>query len=384
MSSTVIYLDHAAATPLDERVFLAMQPYFSDCFYNPSASYRGGREARQALETARETVAKVLGAKPQEVIFTAGATESVNLAIRGVMQGGGHAVIGATEHAAVRESVKAYPYTVARCDERGVVSVEMIEQAVRDDTVLISVTMADNELGTVQPISDIARYVATVRSARRASGNTTPLYLHSDGSQAATALDVTVSRVGVDMLTLSAAKCYGPKQMGLLWVKSSVRLEPLIAGGGQERGLRSGTENVAAAVGFAQALQHAQAHRHGENERLSTLRDILVQGLTERVEGLVVDGHAKRHLPGHLHVHVPRLDAERVVFQLDLQGVYAATGAACAANKQTSSPTLEAIGMTSDQANGSLRFTLGRLNNEEQIRAALPLIAEAIKKERAL
>ncbi len=379
-----VYLDHAAATPLDERVFLAMQPYFSEVFYNPSSSYEGGRVARKALEDAREDIALILGAKSSEIIFSAGATESINLALGGLLQQGGHAVIGATEHAAVRETVSAFPHSIAKSDNTGLVTPEAVKSEIRDDTIVVSIAMADNEFGTIQPLSDIAMMLDGVRAQRLNEGNKTPLYLHSDGSQGAGALDLKVSRLKIDMLTLNAAKCYGPKQVGLLWMKSSVRLKPLVLGGNQERGLRSGTENIAGAVGFAKALELAQKTRHQENDRLAILRDYLVRVLVEKVDGLVVDGNAKKHLPGHLHIHLAGLDAERVVFHLDNKSVYVATGAACAANKSARSPALEAIGMTPTQADGSLRLTLGKLNDETEIRAIAPIIAEAINLERLL
>lgn len=385
MSDTsVVYLDHAAATPLDQRVFLAMQPFFETQFYNPSASYRGGREARAALEAARAEIGGVLGAKPNDIVFTAGATESINLAVHGTLQGGGHAVLGALEHASVRSAVSGYPHTIAGCDERGIVSVEAIRAVLRDDTTLVSVAYADSEFGVVQSLSDIAHMLDDVRSARRRSGSTTPLYFHTDASQAAIALDLQVARLGVDMMTLNAAKCYGPKQVGVLWLQSSVQLASMFAGGGQERGLRGGTENVAGAVGFATALTLAQRARHSENIRLEAIKTILRDGLVGGVEGLVVDGHKKRSLPGLLHVHLPGLDAERVVFRLDMEDIFVATGAACAASKQQRVPALSAIGLTPEEADGSLRMSAGKCTTLEQVQAAVPRIVAAIQKERLL
>lgn len=384
MSDSIIYLDHAAATPLDERVFVAMQPYFSTIFYNPSASYEGGRQARTALEEARESIALLLGAKAHDVVFTAGATESINMAINGVLRGGGHAIIGATEHTAVRGAVAAYPHSIAKADAKGIVTADAVRDMLRDDTVLVSIALADGEFGTIQPISDIAAVIEAERNRRKQAGIDTPLYLHSDGSQAAGALDLKVSRLGVDMLTLNAAKCYGPKQVGLLWLKSSVRIAPYISGGGQERGLRSGTENVAGAIGFAKALEIVQKGRHDEIQRLSAMRSELIQHITNSIPDVVVDGHSKRHLPGHLHIHVAGLDAERVVFHLDMKGVYIATGAACAANKETRSPALEAIGLSPEEADGSLRISLGHLNQSEDIPRIAECLIEAIKMERTL
>lgn len=384
MSSKVHYLDHAAATPLDERVIAAMQPYLTDVFYNPSASYAGGRQARQALEEARQAIASVLGAKAHDIVFTAGATESIHLALEGVLRGGGHAVIGATEHAAVRTAVEPYKHSIARADTRGLVSAAAVREVLRDDTVVVSVCLADSEFGVVQPMHEIAAVVDDERQRRRRVGNTTPLYLHTDGSQAATLLDIKVSRLGVDMLSLNAAKCYGPKQVGLLWLKPSVRLAPLMGGGGQERGLRSGTENVAGAVGFALALELVQKQRHSEAKRLAELRQALLSPLLAALPELIVDGHPKRQMPGHIHLHLDGLDAERVVFHLDNKGIFIATGAACAANKATRSPALEAVGLSPSAADGSLRLSLGHLTQLEDMPFVAEQIIEAIKTERVL
>lgn len=384
MSPSTVYLDHAAATPLDERVFLAMQPYLSDCFYNPSAPYGGGREARAALQSARNQIAAQLGAKADDCVFTAGATESIYLGVQGTVPADGHIVLGALEHAAVRSAAGVYDTSIAPCDTRGAISPANVRSVIREDTILVSIAYADSEFGIIQPLSAIARMLEEVRAERKEKGNQTPLYFHSDASQAAAYLDIKVSRLGVDLLTLNAAKCYGPKQVGLLWVSPHVRLRSVLAGGGQERGLRGGTENVAGAVGFAMALRRAQSQRHAENERLQQIRQVLQDGLREQLPDLVIDGDSRRQLPGYIHAHSAGLDAERVVFHLDMKGVYVATGAACAANKGTRSPALEAFGLTPEEADGSIRFSLGKLNTLEQIREALPVIVEAVRTEQQL
>lgn len=384
MGKLVYYLDHAAATPCDPRVFDAMLPYFKDIFYNPQASYGGGREARQALEQARDEVALALGAKPNEVIFTAGATESINLAVNGVMSGGGKIVISGIEHAAVRGPASQYKHAIVPVDGKGTVNVTALVEAIDDETRLVSVSYADSEFGTVQPIGEIAREIAAVRVSRQARNVKTPLYFHTDASQAATLLDLKVSRLGVDLMTLNAAKCYGPKQSGVLWIRSSVLLQPLLLGGGQERGLRSGTESVASAVGIAKALVLAQADRHNEGERLASIRQKLIDLLAAKIPDIVFDGHPKKYLPSHIHVHVDGLDAERVVFHLDNKNIYVATGAACAANRSTRLPSLTAIGLSDSEADGSLRITLGRLNDQKDVEFLAENIAEAIATERRL
>lgn len=382
--SAPIYLDYAAATPLDERVFRAMSPYFTEQFYNPSAAYGLAREVRVSLDEARHQLAIEIGGKRDEVVLTAGATESVNLAFRGILDEGDHVVIGATEHPAVRAIASQFELAVAASDAKGTVTPEAVAACITDKTKLVSITAADSELGTIQPLSKIAEVIERVRTERRKRGIVMPIYLHSDASQAAGVIDLHVARLGVDLLTLNAAKCYGPKQVGLLWTASHITLRPLIFGGGQERGLRSGTENVAGAIGFAMALHIAQKQRHSESERVRALRDQLQAKLVEAIPRLVVNGSKKKRLPGHLNVSLEGLDAERVVFHLDARGVMVATGAACAANKGTRSAVLEAVGMSDSLADGSLRFSLGRQTTAEEIERAAPLITEAINAEAAL
>lgn len=382
MTST-IYLDHAAATPLDERVFAAMEPYLKEHFYNPSSAYTAGRETRRALDAARHRIAMTIGAKKDEIIFTAGATESIHAAF-GILAGGGHVLVGATDHAAVHGAAEAYDSDIIPADTYGLLRTELIAPLVRDDTVLISVTYADSELGTIQSLRDIATIVSKIRMERATAGNMTPLYLHTDASQAAMVCDLNVARLGVDMMTLNASKCYGPKQVGLLWVRGNIKLPPLIRGGGQERGIRSGTENVAGAVGFAEALARAQDSRHHEAERLRGLRNLLAAKLRDGLPDMVVNGHAKRQLPSHLHIAVPGLDAERVIFGLDVEGVLVATGAACAANKDTRSPVLAATSMEESLADGSLRLSLGHLNDDSQIEPAADAIVRIVRRELAL
>lgn len=379
-----LYLDYAAATPLDERVFAAMQPYYIERFYNPSAMYQAARAVRADVETARHTIAMALGARPSEVIMTAGATESVNLAIHGVLRRwGGSAVTTPVEHPAVLRAVSHYTHRLVAVDQYGAVDAHSLSAAIDDDTTLLSIGYANNELGTIQAMSRIAAVVAAVREDRRARGVSRPLYLHTDASQAAGYLDLSVTRLGVDLLTLNAAKCYGPKQVGLLWAKPEVALEPLIDGGGQERGLRAGTENVAGIVGFAAALTIAVESRKTEAHRLSVLRNQLRVRLETIIPDLTVNIHPKRCLPNFLHVSVPGLDGERAVFALDEAGVMVATGSACAANKGLRSHVLTAAGMSNELADGSLRITLGRHTTEHDLVRAAEQIERVIAAERA-
>lgn len=378
MDDQVIYLDHAAATPMDKRVFRAMEPYLLDLFYNPSSPYLPALTVRRDYEGAKQLLARSIGAKADELVMTAGATESINLAFSSV---GGHVVTANIEHHAVLEAAKRRDHTIVRSDERGIVSADTVKKAIRPDTRLVSVALANNELGTIQPLREIAAVVRAERDRRLAAGDTTPIYLHSDGSQGAGQIDIHVSRLGVDLLTLNAGKVYGPKQVGLLWAASHVRLAPQIVGGGQERGLRSGTENVAGTIGFARALELAEKHRKSESERLQKLRDGLQARLTEAFLDAVVSGNPKRRLPGHLHISFPGLDAERLIFALEMRGVLVATGSACAANKGTRSHVLTAIGLAPEVADGSLRLTLGRLSTEQNVAKAATVIVEEITRE---
>lgn len=380
MNSELIYLDHAAATPLDPKVLTAMQPYFADAFFNPSAPYAPAIQVRRDYHAAKAVIAQAIGATADELVITAGATESINLAFHSI---GGHIIVPAVEHHAVLEAAKRHNHTIVAVDERGLVTPESIKAAITAETRLVSVALANNELGTIQPLRDIASVVKAERLRRLELGDKTPIYLHSDASQGVGQLDVNVARLGIDLLTLNAAKVYGPKQVGLLWAASSVELAPQIAGGGQERGIRSGTENVAGVIGFAKAIELAHAHRKYESDRLGILRDELQKQLQSAFPNAVVSGHQKQRLAGHLHMSFPNLDAERVLFALESRGVLVATGSACAANKGTRSHVLTAIGLPANVADGSLRMTLGHLSTPENTAEAAALLIEEITREYA-
>jgi cysteine desulfurase len=378
LNDELIYLDHAAATPMDVRVAEAMRPYETELFFNPSSPYLPAVQVRRRLEQARADLAHAIGGKPAEVVLTAGATESINLAFGSL---GGHVVVPAIEHASVIACAREREATLVPTDGGGRVSERDIKAAIRPDTQLVSVGLANNEIGTVQPLRAISQVVAAERMRRLSAGDVTPIYLHCDASQGAGQVDVSVSSLGVDMLTLNAAKIYGPKQVGLLWARADVRLKPRVLGGGQEHGLRSGTENVAGAIGFACALQLAVEGRKAEARRLEALRDSLQRALTKAFPQAVVSGSKRHRLPGHLHIAFPDIDAERIVFLLEDRGVMVGTGAACAANKGTRSHVLEAMGMPPHLADGSLRLTLGRLSTEENTRRAAQIIIETVQGE---
>lgn len=380
MTEEVIYLDHAAATPLDKRVFAAMEPYFTQEFYNPSSPYAAALKVRRDYEAAKGRLAHTFGAKGDELVMTAGATESINLAFAAVS---GHVVTSTIEHHAVLAAAKMREHTLVAVDERGIVDPALVAKAIQPQTQLVSIALANNELGTIQPLREIAAVIKRERERRLADGDTTPIYLHSDASQGAGQLDIHVARLGVDLLTLNAGKVYGPKQVGLLWTASHVQLTPVIVGGGQERGLRSGTENVAGTIGFARAMELAEAHRVYEAKLLAELRDGLQQRLVEAFPEAVISGSQKRRLAGHLHISFPHVDAERLVFALEMRGVMVATGSACAANKGTRSHVLTAIGLAPEVADGSLRLTLGHLSTPENTQLAADILIEEIMREKA-
>lgn len=375
-----IYLDYAAATPVDPEVFNAMLSYFSDVFYNPSALYSGGLKARDALVAARSEVAQTIGCRPSEIIFTAGGSESTNLAIHGIAKQFDDAeiIISAVEHEAVRKPAQHYSTKVWPVSEKGIVEAAQLPVLITDKTVLISVMYANNEVGSVQPIREIAEQINVIRESRKEAGNTRPLYFHVDAAQAPLYLDVNVARLKVDLLTLNGGKMYGPKQSGILYVKSGIRVTPLIDGGGQEFGIRSGTENVAFAVGFATALTKAQA-AHKENSRtVGEFSRYFISQLQEQF-GANLNGHKKQRLPNNIHVTFKGHDNERMLFSLDDQGIFAATGSACSASSDEVSHVLSAMGISEEDARASLRFSLGLETTREDIDATLTALQKAVK-----
>ena len=375
----MIYLDNAAATPVDSRVLAAMMPYFSDEFYNPSAAYLSARKVRADVEEARHTLAKLIGAKSAEIIVTAGATESINLALGGV---DGRIVTVAVEHASVLETARQRDGRVLAVDVKGRISLDELRGSLADDVALVSVGYVNSETGVAQNMRAIAEVIQTVRDERQVRGVTTPLYLHTDASQAAGLLDLNVSRLGVDLMTLNAGKCYGPKQVGLLYVRAGIHLKPLILGGGQEMGLRSGTENVTGIIGFAKALELAEKLRGSEVKRLSELRSKLKQCLINNLPDVRINENTKANSPAILNISVPGVDGERVVFGLDERGVQVATGSACAANKGVRSHVLTAMGLDEAAVDGSLRISMGRFTTEQDINQAGQIIVDVINEQR--
>lgn len=379
MDEELIYLDHAATTPVDEAVLQSMMPYFQEKFFNPSSPYSRGVEVKRDYQLAKQRIAVCLGVKSDELVMTAGATESVNIALAESVE---KIAIAEIEHASVISASKRRGEPVIiPVGKNGRISPEVVKQILTPDISLISIGLANSETGIIQPIAEIAQTVESERSRRRLAGETTPLYFHTDASQGALLIDIKLNRLGVDMLTLGASKVYGPKQVGLLWVKPGIQLSPLIVGGGQERGIRSGTENVAGVVGFATALELASKRRSGEVKRLRELRDEMEKRLSDEFPEMIVSSDKKRGLVSFLNVSFPGVDAERLIFWLEGHGVMVASGSACSA-RDDRSHVLKAIGLSDQEIDGSLRISLGRLSTRENCQKATDLIVQAVRLEK--
>jgi cysteine desulfurase len=375
----VIYLDHAATTPVDPRVVEAMLPYFSQHYGNASSIYTLGRNAHKALDEAREKIAAILGCRPTELIFTGGGSESDNLAIKGVAQAslkkGNHLITSAIEHHAVLHTCQylekfGYQVTYLPVDQYGRVNPADVERAITDQTVLVSIMYANNEVGTIQPISEIAQ----VCRARRVP-------FHTDAVQAGGALDLNVNRLGVDLLSLSAHKFYGPKGVGMLYARQGTRILPQLQGGSQERNRRAGTENVPGIVGMAEALRLAYAELEQTNTHLRSLRDQLIERLLT-IPGAHLTGHPTERLPNNASFCFAGIEGESVLLNLDLLGIAASSGSACTSASLDPSHVLVAMGIPVELAHGSLRLTLGKENTQadiDAICAALPGILEQLR-----
>lgn len=375
-----IYLDYAAATPISPEVLEAMAPFFTDRFYNPSALYLRAQSVNKELAEARASVASQLGCKPSEVIFLAGGTESDNLAVNGVMQSfkGKNIVISAIEHEAVIAPASNYDVRVASVNEFGVVDVEDLTRKIDDNTVMVSVMYANNEVGSIQPIREISKLLSKIKESRQTDDSEgLPLYFHTDACQATNYLPTLVNSLGVDMMTLNGGKIYGPKQSGVLYVKTGTKLNPQILGGGQERGLRSGTENIAGVIGFAKALEEAYSIRDQEVARLEILRDELISELKQISDRVIING-AKNRLANNIHFTLTGYDNERLMMELDERGIMVATGSACSASSEEPSHVLKAMGISDEDSRSSIRLTLGRQSSKEHVSEFINSIKELV------
>jgi cysteine desulfurase len=377
-----IYLDYAATTPVHPEVVKAMLPYFSDVFGNPSAIYSYGQEAAAALEEARAKVAGLIGSRSEEIVFTSGGTEADNTALIGVANAnrsrGNHIITTAIEHHAIIETARfleesGFEITYVGVDDQGIVDPDDVRRAITDKTILVSVMLANNELGTIQPLAEISR-------ATREAG----VYLHTDAVQAVGRIPVNVDGLGVDLLSLSAHKFYGPKGAGALYIRKGTRIEPTMHGGGQERGRRSGTQNVAGIVGLSRAAELGGQEMAAEAERLTPLRDRLIHGILEGIDHSYLNGHPLKRLPNNANLSFDFVEGESMCLNLDLKGVCASTGSACSSSSLEPSHVLLAMGVPSQLAHGSLRFTLGKWTGPEDIDRVLEVLPPIVAKLRAM
>ncbi len=377
-----IYLDHAATTPVSRTVLEAMLPFFTACAGNASAVYATGREARKAVEQARRGTAAAIGAEPAEILFTAGGSESDNLAVKGtafaLKDKGRHIITTSIEHPAVLNTCRwlqtqGFDVTYVDPDSEGRIDPEQVRNAIRNDTILISVMAANNEIGTLEPVEEIGRIAAEKG-----------IVFHTDAVQAVGAVPVDVNRWHADLLSLSAHKFNGPKGAGALYVRKGTRLDPLISGGQQERGLRAGTENVPGIVGLGKAVTEAVKELGNNAEKTAALRNLLTEGILSSVPDAFLNGPKDGRLPNNCSIRFGRIDGEALLLRLDLAGIAASSGSACTAGSQEISHVLRAIGLSEEEAKGSLRLTVGSENTEEEIAETVRTIKAIVEDLRTM
>jgi len=377
-----IYLDYAATAPVLPEVLEAMLPFFSESYGNPSGIHGTGREARKAVEQARRQTARVLGAESGEILFTSGGSESDNLAIQGtaaaLKEKGNHLITTRIEHPAVRNTCRwlekqGYQVTWLPVDRFGEVDPEAVREAIRPETILVSVMTANNEIGTVEPVAEIGQIC-------REKG----VVFHTDAVQAAGSLPLRANEMKADLISLSAHKFHGPKGVGALYIRKGTRLDALIHGGAQERGLRAGTENTAGIVGLGKAIETAEENRESNVRRIRGLRDLLIREILGRVPEARLNGHPERRLANHCHFSFPGVESEALLLRLDLAGIAASGGSACTSGSLEPSHVLEAIGLEKDRIQGSIRLTLGRETTEEEIRETIRILPEIVADLRSM
>jgi len=399
MSKKKIYLDYAATTPVDEEVFEAMKPYFCEKFGNPSSSHQFGKETREAVEAARKQVADFLRCKPEEIIFTSGATESNNLAIKGVTaksigqkkSGAGfvpHVITSSVEHSCVLNACKALEddklaeVTYLSVNKEGLVEIEEIERAVKSRTVLVSIMYANNEIGTVQPIEEIGNLIKRLNGSRGGE-RSSRIYFHTDAVQAINYLDCDVNTLGVDLLSISAHKFYGPKGVGALFIKEGTSIARIQDGGGQEFGMRPGTHNVPGIVGLGEAITKIK-NNESVNENIERLSDKLIDGILKSVPNSKLNGSCKKRLPNNVNISFPGAEGEAILLALSFEGVAVSTGSACASSDLRPSHVLVALGLGPEDYHSSVRFTLGKYTTEEEIGRVLTVLPGIIERLRKI
>ena len=379
---TNIYLDHAATTPMDPRVYEVMAPYFTEKFGNPSSIYQTGQIAKNAIEQARLNVANLIGAKPSEIIFTSGGTESDNMAILGVAKAnrhkGKHIITSVIEHHAVLHPCEelekeGFEVTYIPVETNGIVDPAKVKEAMREDTILVSIMYANNEIGTIQPIAKIGR-------ACKKRG----IPFHTDACQATGALMLNVDKLHLDLMTINGSKMYGPKGVGVLYVRKGVQIKPIIFGGEQEKRMRPGTENVPAIVGFVKALEIAEAEREKESERLIKLRDYMIKEILRKIPKTELNGDPINRLPNNINISVLEIEGEALLLRLDMKGISASSGSACTSGSLDPSHVVLALGKTHFVAHGSLRLTLGRSTTKKDIDYVLDVLPKIVEDLRAI
>lgn len=377
-----IFFDHAATTPVDPEVFKAMEPFLKEIYGNPSSLYQTGRVARQAVEEAREKLAEVIGAQPKEIIFTSGGTESDNLALKGFAAAnkhkGDHIIISSIEHPAVLEPAKAlqdagFSLSYLPVGPNGIVRLEELEDLTSDRTILISVMLANNVIGTIQPVKEITGYA-----------HSRGINVHTDAVQVVGALPVNVEELGIDMLSMSAHKRYGPKGIGALYLRKGTRIKPVNDGGGHERGLRSGTENVAGIVGMAKAMQLAAETLNEDASKVTALRDSLIGGVLSSIGEVKLIGDRHKRLPGNACFAISYIEGEAMVLHLDAEGIAISSGSACASASLDPSHVIIATGLKTEESHGSIRITLGRDNTKSEVDQFLKVFPPIVSKLREM
>jgi cysteine desulfurase len=382
-----IYLDNAATTPLDPRVLKAMLPFLKEEYGNPSSLHSLGQKSREAIEKSREIIANFIKAKTDEIFFTSGGTESNNFAIKGVAfaneKFGKHIITSKIEHHAVLEPChwlekNGFKVSYLDVDKNGLINVNQVEKTITDETILVSIMHANNEIGTIEPIIEIGNLIKKVREERKERNIKTPIYFHTDAVQTFGHLPINVNELNVDLLSASAHKLYGPKGTGLLYIKKGVKIEPLIHGGGHEKGLRSGTENTAGIIGFAKAVEIAKKEMDKEYQRLTKFRDLLIEEIFKKIDGVSLNGDRYLRLPNNINISVKGVEGEAMVLYLDKKGIACSTGSACSSHSLEPSHVLLAIGKSPEEAHSSLRITLGRFTKEKDLKIFIQALTETI------
>ncbi|GAW92687.1 cysteine desulfurase NifS [Calderihabitans maritimus] len=377
-----VYLDHSATTPVDPEVAELMVKYLTDTFGNPSSVHSFGREAKKGLEEAREKVAALMGARPDEIVFTSGGTEADNLAIMGTAfanrNKGNHIITSAIEHHAVLDTCEnlkkhGFEVTFLPVDADGLVKVEDVAEAITDKTILITIMHANNEVGTIQPIEEIGRLA-------QEKG----IIFHTDAVQTYGRIPVNVDKLNVNLLSASSHKIYGPKGVGCLYIRKGTRIQPIAFGGGQERKRRPGTENMPGIVGFGKAAELAGKRMQEEMERLTKLRDKLIDGVLNRIDDVQLNGHRTKRLPGHVNFSFHYIEGESLLLSLDMKGIAASSGSACTSGSLDPSHVLLAMGIPHEIAHGSVRMTLGKDNTEEDIDYVLEVLPGIVERLRSM